>query len=72
MDSGIYREIFRKTNVDGIKLIIVNFRTFTLSDESHVEETAESRQQKEVDDACEQISSYCVHVNPTNLSAVCT
>ena len=65
----MYREIFANAKFD-IQLIIVNFRTVSLADDLPLNAGADSRQQRKVDTACEQISSFCVHVNPDDLSAV--
>ena len=66
----MYREIFRNAKVGGIQFIIVNFRTISLAEDLYLDAGAEARQQRKVDNACEQISSFCVHVNPDDLAAV--
>ena len=67
MDRNLYRAILGKSRVGGIKLIIVNFRTVSLSDNNY---SSEAQEQMRIDEACNQISEHCIHVNPNDLSKV--
>ena len=63
-DNAIYHHLLKDT---GVKLILVNFRKFSVENPSPRTSDQDISDQKEIDEGCKQISDYVVHVDPNNL-----
>ena len=63
-DKAIYHRLLTDT---GVKLILVNFRKFSVETPSPGARDKDIRDQKEIDEGCQQIADYFVHVDPNNL-----
>ena len=61
-DKAEYNDLLKST---GVKLILVNFRKFSVEDTTSGNEDVKA--QKEVDHKCEEIFDYVVHVDPGKL-----
>ena len=63
-DRAVYHDVLRDT---GVKLILVNFRKFSVEGTSPTSGNKDIEEQKEVDRGCEEIADYFVHVDPGKL-----
>ena len=64
-DKKVYHDLLSNT---GVKLILVNFRKFSVEDtSSYIPGDKDVEEQKDVDRGCEEISDYVVHVDPGRL-----
>ena len=64
-DKKVYHSLLSNT---GVKLILVNFRKFSVEDtSSYIPGDKDVEVQKEVDRGCRDISDYVVHVDPGKL-----
>ena len=61
---AIYHQLLKDT---GVKLILVNFRKFSVETPSPGTSEKDISDQKGIDEGCRQISDYVVHVDPNNL-----
>ena len=64
-DKKVYHGILSNT---GVKLILVNFRKFSVEDRSsYISGDKDVEEQNNIDRGCEEISDYVVHVDPGKL-----